>query len=152
MSSEEFEKTTSEIFLEYFDHGDTSEVASSLEGLSIKNIKHEVSLQFDLLWPLLITNDYTQIVRVVVSLALEEKAANREKVSVLLSDLYGQLLNGREVAKGFEQVLSQLDDLTLDTPDASTVVGNFMARCVADDCLPPAFISTYPEVDNKNIK
>ncbi len=42
MSSEEFEKTANEIFLEYFDHGDTAEVASSLEGLSIRNIKHEV--------------------------------------------------------------------------------------------------------------
>ncbi len=87
----------------------------------------------------------------MVSLALEEKAANREKVSVLLSDLYGQALNGREVARGFELVLSQLDDLTLDTPDAAAIVGNFIARCVADDCLPPAFISNYPQVDGKNI-
>ncbi len=93
---------------------------------------------------------YLQVIRVVVSLALEEKDSNREKVSVLISDLYGQVVNGREVAKGFELVLSQLDDLSLDTPDAATVVGNFMARCVADDCLPPAFVSNYPKVDNKN--
>lgn len=132
MSREEFEKAATEIFQEYFDNGDTSEVASSLSELSIKNARHEV-------------------VRLVISLALEEKAANREMVSILLSDLYGQVLNGREVAKGFELVLSQLDDLVLDTPDAPTVVGNFMARCVADDCLPPAFVSTYHTVDNKNI-
>ena len=91
------------------------------------------------------------MVRVVITLALEEKAANREKVSVLLSDLYGQVVNGREVARGFGAVLSELDELILDTPDAPTVVGNFMARCVADDCLPPAFVSTFPKTDNENI-
>ena len=42
LSSEEFEKTASETFLEYFDHGDTGEVASTLTELSIKNSKHEV--------------------------------------------------------------------------------------------------------------
>lgn len=132
MAADEFEKVAKLIFQEYFHHGDTQEVASSLEELSIRNIKHEV-------------------VRVVITLALEEKAVNREMVSVLLSDLYGQVVNGREMAKGFEMVLSQLDDLMLDTPDASTIIGNFMARCVADDCLPPVFVSAYPTVDNTNI-
>nr|CAA75614.1 MA3 [Suberites domuncula] len=132
MSALDFEKTAIEIFKEYFDHGDTQEVASSLEELSIKNIKHEV-------------------VRIVVTLALEEKAANREKVSVLLSDLYGQVINGREVAKGFDIILSQLNDLILDTPDAASVIGNFIARCVADDCLPPAFVSNHTDVTNEQI-
>lgn len=132
MTVDEFEKTAKEIFQEYFDHGVTQEVASSLEELSIKNIKHEV-------------------VRLVITLALEEKAVNREKVSVLLSDLYGQVINGREVARGFDAVLRELDELILDTPDAPTVLGNFMARCVADDCLPPAFISNFTEVKNENV-
>ena len=44
MSVQDFEKTAKEIFQEYFDHGDTQEVVGSLEELSIKNIKHEVSV------------------------------------------------------------------------------------------------------------
>lgn len=36
-----------------------------------------------------------------------------------------------------------MDDLVLDTPDAHTVLGNFMARAIADDCIPPKFILSY---------
>ena len=42
MDVDDFEKTATDIFKEYFDHGDTQEVATSLEELSIRNIKHEV--------------------------------------------------------------------------------------------------------------
>ena len=76
-----------------------------------------------------------------MTLALEQKPANREKASILLSDLYGQVLNAREVAHGFDLILQRLDDLMLDTPDVTEAVGNFIARCVADDCLAPAYIT-----------
>ena len=76
-----------------------------------------------------------------MTLALEQKPANREKVSVLISDLYGQVLNAREVAHGFDLILQQLEDLMLDTPDITEAVGNFIARCVADDCLAPAYVT-----------
>ncbi len=82
-----------------------------------------------------------QIIRVLVTLALEQKPANREKASVLISDLYGQVLNSREVANGFDLILQQLEDLLLDTPDVTEAVGNFVARCVADDCLAPAYVT-----------
>jgi programmed cell death protein 4 len=40
----------------------------------------------------------------------------------------------------FEMLLKNLPDLVLDTPDAAIVLGNFIARAVADDCLPPKFV------------
>lgn len=40
----------------------------------------------------------------------------------------------------FESLLTNLPDLILDTPDAATILGNFIARAVADDCLPPKFV------------
>ena len=52
---------------------------------------------------------------------------------------------------GFDLLLSQLDDLRLDTPDAPEVLGNFMARCVADDCLPPAYVNNHSESTNPNM-
>jgi len=52
---------------------------------------------------------------------------------------------------GFDLLLSQLDDLSLDTPDAPEILGNFMARCVADDCLPPAYITNHSESTDTNI-
>jgi programmed cell death protein 4 len=33
--------------------------------------------------------------------------------------------------------------LILDTPDAATILGNFMARAIADDCIPPKFLESY---------
>ena len=87
-----------------------------------------------------------------MTIALEEKDANRELTSNLISDLYGSIINSRDVANGFDMVLSQLADLSLDTPEASHVVGNFIARCVADDCLPPAYVTNHTEVTNAKIK
>ena len=72
-------------------------------------------------------------------------------VSVLLSDMYGHVINGREMSKGFDDVLSQLEDLVLDTPDAAIVIGNFIARCVADDCLAPAFITNHGASPSQHI-
>ena len=40
-------------------------------------------------------------------------------------------------------LLAELPDLTIDTPDAAEMIGMFLARAVADDCLPPAFISKH---------
>ena len=42
MTLEEFEKNAVELFMEYFDHGDTLEVADSLEEFNIRNFKPEV--------------------------------------------------------------------------------------------------------------
>ncbi len=36
-----------------------------------------------------------------------------------------------------------MPDLVLDTPDAATILGKFMARAVADDCIPPKFLHSY---------
>lgn len=46
-------------------------------------------------------------------------------------------------ASAFDYLLRQLPDLVLDTPDASTILGNFMARAIADDCIPPKFLQTF---------
>jgi programmed cell death protein 4 len=39
-----------------------------------------------------------------------------------------------------------LPDLVLDTPDAATVLANFLARAVADDCLPPRYVFDLGEL------
>ena len=56
-----------------------------------------------------------------VSIALDRHDPQRELTSQLLSDLTGALLTKEEVAKGFDDLLDNLNDLTLDTPDAPTV-------------------------------
>lgn len=39
-------------------------------------------------------------------------------------------------------LLTNLPDLIMDTPNASVLLGNFIARSVADDCIPPKFVTS----------
>lgn len=71
--------------------------------------------------------------------------------SVLLSDLYGRLIKQKEIALGFDVILANLPDLILDTPDAPIVVGCFIARAIADDCLPPKIIDFFNEKSYSNL-
>ena len=75
----------------------------------------------DLLNDLNIGSNKHRIMEMAVSLALERHDPQRELTSRLISDLYGQLLNRDEMMEGFHGLLSNLPDLTLDTPDAPSV-------------------------------
>ena len=44
---------------------------------------------------------------------------------------------------GFEALLTSLPDLVLDCPEAPVILGNFLARAIADDCLPPKFLTSH---------
>merc|ERR1712012_1137260 len=57
--------------------------------------------------------------------------------------LYQKVISQRDIGKAFDYLQRQLPDLILDTPDAPTILGNFMARCIADDCIPPKFLQSY---------
>lgn len=121
-NEEEFLKNFEMAMLEYFEHGDTHEVASEID-------EH---MKSGALRPL--------VVRKAVEMALEHKNSHREMTSVLLSDLYGRCLISSDYEKGFDMLLNNLPDLILDTPDAPHVLGNFIARAVADDCMPPKYV------------
>ncbi|KAJ8026287.1 Programmed cell death protein 4 [Holothuria leucospilota] len=114
------------IVKEFFEHGDTKEVLSCLKGLNI----HEDSRH--------------HMPAVALTMALEGKADHKEMTSVLLSDLRGQkLLTEEELSYAFDHLLNSLRDLSLDTPDAPLLVGQFIARAIADDCLPPKFLQQF---------
>lgn len=78
---EEFFKMIEPIILEYFEHGDTNEVAISLDEIIIGSLR-----------PLVTTY--------AVQIALDHKDSQREMVSVLTSDLYGRVVTSRDIAKG----------------------------------------------------
>ena len=50
---------------------------------------------------------------------------------------------------GFDILLHQLNDLSLDTPNAPEVLGNFIARAVADDCMPPSYVQNHQNLKEK---
>lgn len=127
LDDDEVEKFLTPVLLEYFEHGDTNEVKSILDEVNI-------------------SGNYHQIPVVLISLALEKKSSHRELASILISDLFVKPLTSEDIQRGFDILLSQLDDLELDTPDASTVLGNFIARAIADDCIPPKYVTNAKQI------
>ncbi|XP_076460642.1 programmed cell death protein 4-like [Babylonia areolata] len=128
MTTEDFEKFFEPMIMEYFEHGDTKDVLEELSDVNIEHLKR-------------------RMVEFLISKALDHKDHHRELTSVLISDLYGKVLNTDHLMEGFDDVLTRLSDLVIDTPDASTVVGKFIARAVADDCLPPKYVVRHKAED-----
>lgn len=134
MSEEELQKLVEPIFLEYFENGDTYEASLALDEINSGSKRY-------------------MIVRFAIEMAMDHKPSHREMTSVLISDLYGRILSQRDICKAFDTLMKNLPDLILDTPDADTVLGNFLARAIADDCVPPKFIQTLKEkADTDNAK
>ncbi|EFX76396.1 hypothetical protein DAPPUDRAFT_306119 [Daphnia pulex] len=124
LSHAEINKHLEPIILEYYSHGDTKEVALALEDYNFGENRYLIAV-------------------VAIELAMDHKPSNREMTSVLLSDLYQHYLTEREMEKALDQLLRNLPDLVLDTPDAPTILGNYIARSVADDTLAPRFLQNY---------
>lgn len=121
-NEEEFLKSFEQVMLEYFEHGDTHEVAQEVDD----------HIRSGTLRPLVVVK--------AIEMALERKNSHREMTSVLISDLYSRCLIESDYERGFDMLLNNLPDLVLDTPDAPHLLGNFIARAVADDCLMPKFV------------
>ncbi|KAF7490664.1 hypothetical protein SSS_05079 [Sarcoptes scabiei] len=126
LEPEEIDKCVRLIVAEYYEHGDSNEAIDSLLELNFGERLHS-------------------IIVIAISMALEKKNAYREMTSVLISDLYGQIVHQEEIEKGFDELLDILPDLILDTPNAAELLGNFIARAVADDILPPIYVKNSQE-------
>eukprot|EP00061_Rhincodon_typus_P018084 g47106.t1 len=124
LDDSEFEKAVTPIIQEYFQHGDTKEVATLLAQLNLGSKRSKLPF-------------------LSVSMALEGKASHRELISRLLADLTGKQMSVEDVASAFDQLLSDLPDLVLDTPEAPQMLGQFIARAMADHVLPTGFLDSY---------
>ena len=74
---------------------------------------------------------------------MDHKPSHREMTSVLLADLYNHSLAEKHYASGYDALLKNADELVIDTPSTPTILGNFIARSIADDCIPPKFLASY---------
>ncbi|CAL8389474.1 unnamed protein product [Arctogadus glacialis] len=124
LEERDFGKTVTPIVQEYFEHGDTNEVAELLGELNLGPMRSGVPM-------------------LAVSLALEAKASHRELTSRLLADLCGPVLTCGDVENAFDKLLSELPELVLDTPGAPQMVGQFIARAVKDQILSKSYIEGY---------
>lgn len=77
----------------------------------------------------------------LVSMAMDRHDKEKEMASVLLSDLYADVISPSQISQGFILLLESADDLSVDIPDAVNVLALYVARAVVDDILPPAFVT-----------
>lgn len=127
LNEEEIDKYVKPIISEYYEHGNTEEVISQLEDFNFGTRRFQVAV-------------------IAVQMAMERKSSYREMTSVLISDLYGRLLTGADLERAYDTLLHILPDLMLDTPNADVVLGKFIARSVADDCLAPIYVQRGVEL------
>jgi len=84
-----------------------------------------------------------ELVRRLLSSAARREDRERELACRLVAYLSGEREHGlsmEAVGKGFERLFESVDDLEKDAPRARDVCGRFLARAVADEALPPAFV------------
>lgn len=81
MTTEEFIKETEPIILEYFENGDTVEVACSIDEYLTDAMK-------------------PMVVYVAIEVAMDHKHSQCEMTSVLISDLYGRIITSKDIANG----------------------------------------------------
>jgi len=126
MSEEDVNKAVEPLILEYFENNDACEVLYTLQEMLMN-----------------LGTRRWMVVSILVELAMDHKPSHREMASVLISELYLKVISQRDIGKAFDYLLRQLPDLILDTPDACEALGNFLARAIADDCIPPKFLHSY---------
>lgn len=121
-----------QVLPEFFVSGDTSEVVSALDEANF--------LDMGVLTVVHIVKD-----------ALDKKDSQRELASILISELVNSKIVGSEdVANAFEKLLDDIDDLILDTPSVVSLLAKFIARSVADDILPPSFVTRQGSSNTPN--
>lgn len=126
LDEDQIEQYVKPIVTEYYEHGNTEEVIDSLQEFNFGDELYMIAV-------------------IAISLAMERKNANREMTSVLISDLYGHVFQQKDIEHAFDVLLEMLPDLMLDTPNADELLGNFIARAVADDCIPPIYVKRNKE-------
>lgn len=134
IAEEDIGKVLEPLLLEYLENGIATEVEVVLKDINFGAHKH-------------------RIVETAVSLAMEKHDAQRELVSRLLLFLVNHnVLAVADVVRAFEVLLTNLADITLDTPNAPTMLGQFIARAIVNDCLPDTFILDHVTVQESDIK
>lgn len=126
MSEEDVRKTVEPLILEYFANGDYDEVICSIDEV-LANLGARR-------W---------MVVSIAIELSMDHKPSHREMTSQLISEMYLKVVSQRDIGKAIDYLLKQIDDLELDTPEAPTIIGNFIARAIADDCIPPKFLHSF---------
>lgn len=120
----EFKIRVMDSLREYFQSSDVNEFLLSLEELRCPEY-------------------HSEVIKRAITLACDEGPRERELTSRLLTELHPRVLSDKDVSDGVEHLLEGMDELSIDLPDAHSLVGAFLARAVVDEVLPPAFLAKH---------
>lgn len=110
---------------EFFTNGIVSEIIASIQEFGESTLHHHV-------------------VSYILCEACLRDNPERELASQLLLELVTSKLTDTDtIQRGFCNAIRQLDDLSLDTPDADHVIAKFIARGVADEILYPKYVLSF---------
>lgn len=107
---------------EYFESGDAQEVARQLQELGEPAFAHI-------------------FIKQAVAASLDRRDRERELISILLPKLLPLSMPEDQVSAAFARLLVAADDLALDIPEAGHMLALFLARAIADEVLPPRFLT-----------
>jgi programmed cell death protein 4 len=108
-------------FKEYFISADIDEFLSCIQEIDVPAYNYE-------------------IVKRSINISLDKDDKERELVSKMLSAGYPNILSTSCISKGFERLFEISDEIEKDVPQAINMIGDFVARCVADEVLNPSFL------------
>ncbi|KAK3262158.1 hypothetical protein CYMTET_28970 [Cymbomonas tetramitiformis] len=125
----EYKEQVSTCVEEYFNSADVNEALDRLEELGSPLYQHF-------------------IIKRAVTKAMDRGHREMEMTARLISAMHGKIVTVEESVKGFHQLLAAVEDLTIDVPEAPTILGTFIARGVVDDVLPPSFVTSSETESN----
>jgi len=121
LSVEQIKKNVDSILEEFMATGDVSEAVDYIHDLHAPHFHHEV-------------------VKRTLTLSLNSKKRECELSSQLLKELSnGSVMASDQLEDGIIRLLFRLHDLVLDTPDAPSLLAQFVQRLVSDGALPGNF-------------
>jgi translation initiation factor 4G len=85
-----------------------------------------------------------KVVSKAVAKAVERKEEQRKLISKLLFQLHTEhnILSAEAIAQGFADVLQTIEEVDVDSPKASSYLGNLIGQAVLDEILPLSFLNS----------
>ena len=121
MTLTEYKRSILPIVSEYLRTGEISDVITSIEQINAPEYAYE-------------------FVKRSITVSLDHKDRERERVSKLLSVGHPQVFSSNSVGKAFERLFEQVDDTEKDCPNVREILSIYLARCIVDEVLPPSFM------------
>jgi len=106
LTEEELEKRTHVLLEEYLFSGDVKEAEQCIKDLNAPQY-------------------HSQIIEQAITLSLDKHKKERDQISALFSELSPHIFSEEDFVKGFKSLIDIVDDLEIDIPSASTMLGNF---------------------------